>query len=183
MSLRPSRPGLWDYIGDILRRLRILEAVTPPASCPQWEELTPALTLAGGGVLTQPDFTSSQLDLICTTGLGSPGTFYEQGELTVSIDTDPGSGSANTHYLINWSTSIGTGGASEIVGYGRCYQPGGTISYPALLTAGGRVQIEGVNDTGGGGTPTFARPDFPFVFAAGDVVFEGHYLCWGDPSL
>lgn len=186
MPVGQFQPDLARVLREHRARLRALEAVPPGSAfvCPTWDELTPSLILAGAGVATQPSTPDAdQFDLTCNTGEGPPGDFWTTGELIVAIGTDPGSGTASTHYVIGWNAAIGTGAASQIVGYGRTYKPGGTISYPSLLTSGGRVQIQGVNDGGGGATPTFARPDFPFVFAAGDVVFEGHYLCWGSPSL
>lgn len=186
MPVGSFQPDLSLVLREHRARIRALEAVTPTSgfSCPEWIELTPSLILAGGGVLTQPTTPDAdQFDLTCTTSEVAPGEFWTTGELFVAIGASPGTGSANTHYVIGWNAAIGTGAASQIVGYGHTFQPGGTISYPSLMTSGGRVQIQGVNDTGGGGTPTFARPDYPFVFGAGDVLFEGHYLCWGSPSL
>lgn len=177
--MHPNRPDIWTVVDDIKKRLRGLEG-NAIQTCPQWTELAPAVTLVGG--LTNPSgYDSDQFDATCETGLPTPGTLYSQGELKVVFAADVGSAAdANCHYAIG---AVDVGAVSDVVGYGRCYADGGTIVYPALLLSSGSVQITGLADAGGGATPTLARPDFPFTFAADDVLFEGHYAYWGHPAL
>ncbi len=175
---KPARIDLTDTVADLKRRIRALEAIYP-VTCPDWVDLTPGLSLTNG--ISQPSApTSDQADNSCQVANVDVSTQFRFGELIVKIGTDPGSGTESCNYAIG---GFNPGLVSQVIGYGRCYQAQvgsiiATIVYPALLLGDGSVQIVGVDDTGGGTTPTLARPDFPFVFAEHDTLFEGHYEYW-----
>lgn len=108
---------------------------------------------------------------------GSPSQLFVQGDLSITLGADTGSGSGD-HYTIVLPEEVAD---NAIVGWGEVQDVAAGVSYPGYLQGFANSNTAAFITTGttpGGGEaiPWAVRPSFPFTFAAGDRPFVGSFL-------